>query len=303
MAVDFDFSSAKIQAWQTSANARRTQEALEAHDTAPFHTHANKRLLSLPETPGDLGYDQFRAYNASKNDEPYEQKKTGCWCGLFKSYGPSGRIIELVICFLSSLCLLGTFLAFVYAGTAKREHGTNPRLTKVRMSKEVLLFTNEMAMVHAMRHMQTEYNGFCKNKFKIDLQVPTWNQSNAKDFYGGKNSTMYGMSTSVHAGSVSLFAVVFFIYIFSVIFQGTRFWQYCTKSNKEGLYKPWLGPDFSRWLEYLFTWERGGGVTRCGGVGGGGRGCDEMRRGWGGGRGCDEMRSRQGIARPLHSIS
>jgi hypothetical protein len=64
---------------------------------------------------------------------------------------------------------------------------------------------------------------------------------------------MYGMTTSVHAGSVSLFGVVLPIYIFSVFFQFMRFRQYCTENNKEGLYKPWLGPDFSRWLEYLFT--------------------------------------------------
>jgi len=138
--------------------------------------------------------------------------------------------------------------------TSDPEHGERPRLAVVRMSKEVLLFTNETAMVHAMRHLQTEYNGFCsKADFKIDLQVPTWNESNAKQFYEGKNSTMYGMSTSVHAGSLSLFAVVFPIYIFSAGFQFVRWYQYCTEDKPNGLYKPWLGPDFSRWLEYLFT--------------------------------------------------
>ena len=137
---------------------------------------------------------------------------------------------------------------------AKPEHDERPRLAVVRMSKEVLLFTNETAMVHAMRHMQTEYNGFCKKAdFKIDLQVPTWNKSNTKQFYDGKNSTMYGMTTSVHAGSVSLFIVVFPIYIFSAGFQFVRWYQYCTEDKRDGLYKPWLGPDFSRWLEYLFT--------------------------------------------------
>jgi hypothetical protein len=70
---------------------------------------------------------------------------------------------------------------------------------------------------------------------------------------------MYGMTTSVHAGSVSLFGVVLPIYIFSVFFQFMRFREYCTKEKlwwgkgDQGLYKPWLGPDFSRWLEYLFT--------------------------------------------------
>jgi hypothetical protein len=49
------------------------------------------------------------------------------------------------------------------------------------MSKEMLLFTNEMHMVHAMRHMHTEYHEFCnKSKFKMDLQVPTWNKTNVR---------------------------------------------------------------------------------------------------------------------------
>ena len=160
----------------------------------------------------------------------------------------------MVSSILSLACLFGTFVALIIALAAEPEHDERPRLAVVRMSKEVLLFTNETAMVHAMRHMQTEYNGFCKKAdFKIDLQVPTWNDSNAKQFYDGKNSTMYGMSTSVHAGSVSLFIVVFPIYIFSAGFQLTRWYQYCTVDKPDGLYKPWLGPDFSRWLEYLFT--------------------------------------------------
>ncbi len=84
--------------------------------------------------------------------------------------------------------MLGTFVALVIALNDKDEHGEHSRLAVVRMSKEVLVFTNETAMVQAMRHMQTEYNGFCKNAdFKIDLQVPTWNESNAKQFYDGKN--------------------------------------------------------------------------------------------------------------------
>ena len=58
---------------------------------------------------------------------------------------------------------------------------TNSDSAQVRMSKEMLLFTNEMHMVHAMRHMHTEYHEFCnKSKFKMDLQVPTWNKTNVR---------------------------------------------------------------------------------------------------------------------------
>ena len=229
-ALDFDFGSAKIQAWQTSANVRQPSS---------FASEYEKELAEL----------------VRDGDKPYGPD------GYFKSYGPSGRFIEFMSAVLSLICLIVTVGVCIWAGTRQpdQEPGElkqppNPYLARVRMSKEVLLFTNEVDMVHAMRHMQTEYNGFCnKTKFKIDLQVPTWNKTNADDFKYKKNSTMYGMTTSVHAGSVSLFGVVLPIYIFSVFFQFTRFRQYCTKNNKEGLYKPWLGPDFSRWLEYLFT--------------------------------------------------
>ncbi len=240
-ALDFDFGSAKIQAWQTSANVRQPSS---------FASEYEKELAKL----------------VRDGDEQYDPENTGCY-GCFQSYGPSGRFIEFMSAVLSLLCLLGTVgvLCWAYARQPDKEHGElkqppNPYLARVRMSKEVLLFTNEVDMVHAMRHMQTEYNGFCnKTKFKIDLQGPTWNKTNADDFKYKKNSTMYGMTTSVHAGSVSLFGVVLPIYIFSVFFQFMRFREYCTKEKlwwgkgDQGLYKPWLGPDFSRWLEYLFT--------------------------------------------------
>lgn len=242
-AIDFDFQAIRMQS-----------------GAAPFHTNAKERLLYEPSSIEELDYRKLRAHLATVGDQPYKPQDLGCCglfascCGLVANYGPSGRIIEFVSFGLSLVCLFGTFVALMVAVAAKPEHGERPRLAEVRMSKEVLLFTNETAMVHAMRHMQTEYNGFCKKAdFKIDLQVPTWNKSNTKQFYDGKNSTMYGMTTSVHAGSVSLFIVVFPIYIFSTGFQFVRWYQYCTEDKPDGLYKPWLGPDFSRWLEYLFT--------------------------------------------------
>jgi len=234
-AIDFDFRAIRMQA-----------------SDAPFHTNAKERLLYEPSSIEDLDYRKLRAHIATVGDQPYQSDQTGC-CGFFKRYGPPGRVIEFISSLLSGLCLLGTFVALVIALNDKDAHGERFRLGVVRLSKEVLLFTNETSMLQAMRHIQTEYNGFCKKAdFKIDLQVPTWNESNAKDF-DKKNSTLYGMSASVHASSISLFAVAFPIYVFSVGFQWLRYREYCTKDKPEGLYKPWLGPDFSRWLEYLFT--------------------------------------------------
>jgi hypothetical protein len=150
-AIDFDFQTIRMQS-----------------GAAPFHTDAKERLY------GPVNKDDPRdqlAYNVSLEDLPYNPKDLGC-CGLFKNYGPSGRIIEFVSFGLSLACLFSTFVALIIALAAEPEHGERPRLAVERMSKEVLLFTNETDMVHAMCHMQTEYNGFCKKAdFKIDLQV------------------------------------------------------------------------------------------------------------------------------------
>jgi len=226
-------------------------QAIRMHvSDAPFYTKVKDRISYGPVHKDN--YKEMRAYQATVDDYPLQEEQ-GCY-GNFTNFGPSGRIIELVSCFLSFACLLGTIIALVIALSTAPEHGERDRLAVVRMSKEVLLFTAEAPMVRAMRHMQTEYNRFCKKAdFHIDVQVPTWNESNAKVFYDGKNSTMYGMTTSVHAGSISLFLVVVPIFIFSTAFQYLRYRLYCTQDNLSGLYKPWLGPDFSRWLEYLFT--------------------------------------------------
>ena len=78
-------------------------------------------------------------------------------------------------------------------------------------------------------------------------------QKNVDNFYASKNSTMYAISVNVHAGTLSLYDKAFPIFLVSACFRGLRWYTYCTENKKEGLYKPWLGPDSSRWLEYLFT--------------------------------------------------
>ena len=116
------------------------------------------------------------------------------------------------------------------------EHGEPSKLAVVRLSKEVqevLMFTNETSMTQVMRHLQTEYNEFCKEaKYYIEVQVPTWNENNFKEFSAGNISTLYGISASVDSGSISLFIVSFPIYIFSVVFQFVRYRQYCTPEKK-----------------------------------------------------------------------
>jgi hypothetical protein len=144
---------------------------------------------------------------AAEEDMPYKPEEKGC-CGFMQGRGPPGRIVEFVSCCLSLLCLLGIFAVLAVANTSKDEHGQYSRWAEIRLSKEVLMFTNETGMTQAMRHLQTEYNEFCKNaNFEIDLQVPRWDEDNAKRFYAGKDSTLYAMSASVHAGSILLYWV------------------------------------------------------------------------------------------------
>jgi hypothetical protein len=234
-AIDFDFNAVRMQGgpWQTGAKERLYPDRLKPDDEGIYSYTGN--------------YRQERAATATQEDMPYKPEETGC-CGFMKARGPPGRIIEFVSGWLSLFCLVGIVVALIVAVASKDDH------VEIRLSKEVLMFTNETGMIQAMRHLQTEYNQFCKKPgFEIDLQVPTWDGDNAKQFNAGKNSTLYGMSASVHAGSISLFWVAWPIYLFSALFQFERYRQYCTPEKKEGLYKPWLGPDFSRWMEYLFT--------------------------------------------------
>jgi len=232
-AIDFDFQAITMQS-----------------GAAPFHTNQNERLLNGVQP--ERNYRERKASEARRDDLLLE-KEHGV-CGLFTNFGPSGRIIEFGSFVLSLICLFLTFVALGIALNSAPEHEVKTRLVEVRMSKELLLFTADASMVRAMRHVHTQYNQHCrKADSKIDLQIPTWNEGNSELYYTGKNTTMYGMTMSVHAGSLSLFYVVFPIYIFSAGFQFLRWYQYCYENKKNGLYKPWLGPDFSRWLEYLFT--------------------------------------------------
>ena len=161
---------------------------------------------------------------AAEEDMPYKPEEKGC-CGFMQGRGPPGRIVEFVSCCLSLLCLLGIFAVLAVANTSKDEHGQYSRWAEIRLSKEVLMFTNETGMTQAMRHLQTEYNEFYKEaKYYIEVQVPTWNENNFKEFYAGNISTLYGISASVDSGSISLFIVSFPIYIFSVSIIGDPFY-------------------------------------------------------------------------------
>jgi len=75
--------------------------------------------------------------------------------------------------------------------------------------------------------------------FDLVLTQPPWTNDNKQKYDG------LSMEGAVHASHIDLTAVAFFIFAFSALFQGARYWYFDN-------WKP-VGPEFSRWLEYAFT--------------------------------------------------
>jgi hypothetical protein len=116
-----------------------------------------------------------------------------------------------------------------------------------------------------MHHLNFEYDHWCDKNFRMNLEVPTWDPKNVDrhpldvTFHNTKKKKsdgfLQGISTSIdiHYTTIDLFLIAVPIFVFSCLFQFARYWFYCTQANPNGWYKPWLGPEFSRWTEYLCT--------------------------------------------------
>jgi len=218
---------------------------------AQWHTAQRERLIPTKD-PVEGDYRQARAHAALQQDQPYPaEQQRGC-CG-----HPPGKVLEAFNMAVSALCLLVAFVfCMIGVGTKVDDKmlPSMPRLAEVRLSREVLLFTNKPNLTVAMRHLQSEYKTYCKSKnYEIDLQVPAFEDANVQRFKDRSSSTAYAMSINVSAGSVSLFAAIMPLFAIALLFQTLRFLNYCTDVYPEGLYKPWRGPEISRWLEYMFT--------------------------------------------------
>jgi hypothetical protein len=165
----------------------------------------------------------------------------------------SGPILELFSAILSAICLVILLWQWT-KGSAN-----------VRLTQEVLLYTNHISLTDAMHQLRSEYNAWCNTHNRMDLEVPTWDPKNVDrsswdlTFQDPKKNiaagTLQGISTSIdiHYTTIDLFYVSLPIFVLSFLFQFERFRNYCTLDNLEGWYKPWLGPEFSRWVEYLCT--------------------------------------------------
>lgn len=231
-AIDFDLSlvrgPAHPQGWQTGQK---------------------ERLLQGVPIDGDYRRELARA--AANSDAPDVSDTRGL-CGLCAP-NPFGRVLDgcsAAVSFISFIVML----VFTIIGVV----GGDEKMANVRMDREVMLFTSKRNMTHAMRHLQTAYSQYCKTEnYTIDLQVPSWDPDNALRAKSFSDATRLGMSVNIHSATVSLFAISLPIFLFSFIFQMYRYRQYCRfdSSNNvvNGLYKPWAGPEFGRWLEYLLT--------------------------------------------------
>jgi hypothetical protein len=213
-----------------------------------WHTGQKERLLQGIAADG---YRQELARAAVDADTPDPADANGV-CGFGKPR-PFGRVLEGCSAIVSLLCLI-VVVVFACIGAFS---GTE-KMANIRMDREVMLFTSKQNMTHAMRHLQTAYSQYCKaDNYTIDLQVPSWDPDNAHRAKSFSNATRLGMSVNIHSATISLFVVSWPIFLFSFLFQRYRYNQYCRFDSKkkvvQGLYKPWLGPEFSRWLEYLLT--------------------------------------------------
>ena len=168
----------------------------------------------------------------------------------------AGRWLELISAVLSFGCLVVLLVQMGTGGPAS-----------VRLTQEVLLYTNAVSLTNAMHHLNFEYERWCDSDFRMNLEVPTWDPKNVNRhpldvldvFHNPKKKKsdgfLQGISTSVdiHYTTIDLFFIAVPIFVFSFLFQFARYWFYWTEKNPKGWYKPWLGPEFSRWTEYLCT--------------------------------------------------
>ena len=119
--------------------------------------------------------------------------------------------------FWSSVLSIGCLAYTLYIWT----RGT----ANVRLTQEILLYTNELQLTNAMRHLQVEYNAWCNKKFRMDLEVPTWDPKNVErngfdvtfSNRGADAGILQGISTSIdiHYTTIDLFYVAIPIFMLS----------------------------------------------------------------------------------------
>jgi hypothetical protein len=182
------------------------------------------------------GDEYLQAKIADDDDQLHDNEKSSC-CPSISPY------IDFFSGFISFVCFL-TCIGFWGS--------RGPRT--VRINQNLLVFANRSSaissnMTDAMRHFRTIFKSNFRNE-DVVIQVPHYSNDIAV------------MPVSVHAATIEIQGLLVWIYFWSSFFQLWRFYQSKELEGRKsfgfplphgGLYKPWRGPEFSRWLEYLFT--------------------------------------------------
>ena len=159
--------------------------------------------------------EYLEGQNTTKDDEPPENARATC-CGLN---------IDLTSSIISGILLAVTV---GYAISLRFDR-------YVRLNQNMLLYaSNTSNMSTSMRHFRSTFKDYSGKD--VVIEVPHW----------AAERNIVVMPVSAFSTEVSMFGFLIWVYFWSCVFQASRVW-------KSKLYKPWRGPEFSRWLEYLFT--------------------------------------------------
>jgi hypothetical protein len=159
--------------------------------------------------------DYLEAQKTTKDDQPPKNANAVC-CGFN---------IDLVSSVTSGILLL---ITLVYTGLYYNDR-------KVRVNQNMLLYAHKTSnMTTSMRHFRSTFQAYSGKD--VVIEVPHWDDERK----------IVVMPVSAFSTEVSMFGFLIWVYFWSCFFPASRVW-------KSDLYKPWRGPEVSRWLEYLFT--------------------------------------------------
>lgn len=173
------------------------------------------------------GHETEERQKLITKDESFHSDN-GC-CGNVHC-GVSIKTLDALSAFISFGCLC-TSLVWWWSGS------DNPT---VNVNRELLLYSRQHDTVQSMRYFHSTVNDYCDNH-KMQLLQPSWGPMSDKEYDG------VSMMTQVYATKLYLWPIVIWIYLWSSTFQFVRYKQF------GNLYRPDLGPEYSRWLEYFFT--------------------------------------------------
>ena len=155
-------------------------------------------------------------------EEIRPEPKIGCWT--LKTW-------DCISAGLSLVCLV-VISSFALGGEGKHN---------VDINREMLMYSNKTAIIQHMRFMQRGYQDYCSSVKPKYVQAD-WQQNN-------ETGLVVASPVSMHATSIELWGFAIWIFFWSFIFQGLR----GNVFGGENWYYPEKGPEFSRWLEYVFT--------------------------------------------------